>query len=140
MRVDFAPELSQLLIIASRIAMAIRARVPFDPADPNGLHGSDPFWLADAIHSFGELAECVAAREWSLTDAECVRALRQIEEYRARKPDELGNPMITFNRVGVDLMHIEQVIQAIQMKALAAHRSMRLAAQAPAQSRERKRA
>jgi hypothetical protein len=141
MNVDFTAELAKLLTISSRIAMSIRSRVPFDPSDPNGRHGSDPFWLSDAIHGFGELAECVAAREWSLTDAECQRALRQFQEYRTRPSDELGSPSVTFKRVGVDLAQIESVIRSIQGKALAAHRAGRVDALAPTQSRaQRKRA
>lgn len=141
MDVDFTPELAQLLTISSRIAMAIRARVPFDLSDPNGRHGSDPFWLADAIHGFGDLAKAVTAGYWSIVASECQDVLRQFNEYRTRPSDELGSPMTTFQRVGVDLTQIESVIRSIQGKALAAHRAVRVDALAPTQSRaQRKRA
>ena len=139
MSVDFTPELAKLLLISSRIAMAIRARVPFNPEDPNNLHGSDPVWLADAIRGFGDLAKAVTAGYWSIVASESQDALRQFEEYRMCQTDELGNPMITFKRVGVDLAQIEQAIEAIQRKALAAHRAERLANHGPTNSRERMR-
>lgn len=122
MNPDFVSELCQLLTITSRIAVTIgtRSHLPNVP-EPSG---QDVFWLADSICTFGNISDPIRAGNWEHLFNECGDVLRNIEHYRMHGIDpELGNPMVSFKRSGVELQQLEHVIRSIQEKALAAYRA-----------------
>ena len=98
---DFTPELADLVSFMSRVAIAIRMHTPYNTrrrgsAEDNNKH---ILWLADSIHSFGNLADAIKVGNIQSIIFEVGSNIDCYRMYMTVGGKWVSDPMLTFKTV-----------------------------------------
>lgn len=98
---DFIPELADLVIFMSRVAISIRMHTPYNrrrlgSAEDNNKH---ILWLSDSIHSFGDLVDAIKVRNIQDIIFAAGSNIDYYRKYMTVGGKWVSDPMLTFKIV-----------------------------------------
>ncbi|MBU2840549.1 hypothetical protein HF670_13575 [Acidithiobacillus thiooxidans] len=97
--IDFTPELADLVMFMSRVAISIRMHTPYryrSGWESAKEHCKHVLWLSDSIHYFGEIARCIKANDIESAIRAVNSTIINYKEYSIAGDGWVSDPMLTF--------------------------------------------